>query len=301
MVSLQNLTTRQQRFTCLILVFLTLVCAPFKLLADPCERIISAAPSITELTYAIGLGDHLVGVTRFCKFPPEAELIQSIGGFLDPNLEQIAALRPSMVFLLTEQDFLRKQLTTLGLKTTTIDHKSFEAIRASFSTIGNACGSRERTAAELSKFDNAIEASTSRIAGAPSVKTLVVVGKGMRGDAITSMYVSGTDGYYHSIVRLAGGTPAYSEVTVSVPTLSGEGLRAMNPDAIIDIVDRDDSTAMRTDEDMLAAWSQFKGVPAIDNKRVLILRDDFASVPGPRAPLLVEKIAKFLHPERFQK
>lgn len=287
-------------FSCTQLAFvLASVFCVVTSLAGPCERLISAAPSVTELVYRVGLGDRLVGVTRFCRFPPQATLKQSIGGFLDPNLEQIAALRPTKVLLLAEQDFLRKQLETLGVATVRMDHRGIEGIRESYTIMGRVCEISEIADRELAAFDAAIERVQKVVNGAPAVKTLFVVGKTMRGRTMTSAYVSGTDGYYFSILPLVGALPAYDGNTISLPTLGSEGMKSISPEAIVDIIDRDDSIAHLSDAEMMEAWSQFRGVSAVDNKKVLIVRDDYASVPGPRAPLLIEKIARFLHPTRF--
>ena len=78
------------------------------LLAAPPQRIVSTAPSITELLYALGLGDRVVGVTRFCRYPPEAQLKPKIGDYTSPNLEAIAALKPDLVIIQTNPDSSRR-------------------------------------------------------------------------------------------------------------------------------------------------------------------------------------------------
>ena len=68
---------------------------------DP-KRVVALAPSITETLFALGLGEKVTGVTRFCTYPPEVQLVTKVGGFLDPNYEVIASLKPDLVVLLPE-------------------------------------------------------------------------------------------------------------------------------------------------------------------------------------------------------
>src|SRR5271167_2906253 len=81
----------------------------------PPQRIVSTTPSITEMLYALGLGDRVVGVTRYCRYPPEAQLKPKIGDYTSPNLEAIAALRPDLVIVQTNPVRLRERLTALKL------------------------------------------------------------------------------------------------------------------------------------------------------------------------------------------
>ena len=91
--------------------------------AAPPERIVSTAPSITELLYALGLGNRVVGVTRFCRYPPEAQLKPKIGDYTSPNLEAIAALRPDLVIIQTNPVHLADRLSKLKLHVLEVDQE----------------------------------------------------------------------------------------------------------------------------------------------------------------------------------
>ena len=95
--------------------------------AAPPQRIVSTAPSITELLYALGLGDRVVGVTRFCRYPPEAQLKPKIGDYTSPNLEAIAALRPDLVVIQTNPIHLADSLARLKLHVLEIDQEDIAA------------------------------------------------------------------------------------------------------------------------------------------------------------------------------
>src|SRR5271169_6151182 len=88
---------------------------------SPPQRIVSTAPSITEMLYALGLGDRVVGVTRFCRYPPEAQKKPKIGDYINPNMEAIAALRPDLVIVQTNPVHLADRLGALKLHVLEID------------------------------------------------------------------------------------------------------------------------------------------------------------------------------------
>ena len=113
------------------------------LLAAP-QRIISTSPSITEMLYALGLGDRVVGVTTFCHYPPEVEKKTKIGNYLNPNLEVIVALRPDLVIAETTGVRRPEKLSSLKLNVVEIDDANLAGIYASIRTIGKAAGVPER-------------------------------------------------------------------------------------------------------------------------------------------------------------
>ena len=92
------------------------------------NRIISLAPNITETLFALGQGNKVVGVTRFCKYPPEALEKENVGGFFDTNYEAIAALRPDLVILLPEHEKIQKYINKLGLQTLVVHNRCINEI-----------------------------------------------------------------------------------------------------------------------------------------------------------------------------
>ena len=105
-----------------------------------CRSIVSIAPSITETLFALGLGDRVVGVSKFSNYPPEVKEIPCIGGHLDPNLEAILALKPDLVIMLEEQRESLSALAKLNLETLVVNHQTTSGIIDSFRRIGRVCG-----------------------------------------------------------------------------------------------------------------------------------------------------------------
>jgi ABC-type hemin transport system substrate-binding protein len=104
------------------------------------HRIISFAPSITETLFALSLGDRVVGVSSFCKYPPEVKKIPSVGGLIDPNFEKVLRLAPDLVILLKEHEKLIDFLKKNRIEYLTVDNHDCRAILESFRSIGEKCG-----------------------------------------------------------------------------------------------------------------------------------------------------------------
>ncbi|HCD04827.1 MAG TPA: ABC transporter substrate-binding protein, partial [Methylophaga sp.] len=116
------------------------------------QRIISLAPSITETLFAIDAGDRVIAVTDYCQYPAKVKNLPKVGGYLDPNLEQIVRLQTDMVILLKRQHALKKQLQQLGIQTLSIDNSSLAGIRNSIRDIAAALDKSAKAEILLNDF-----------------------------------------------------------------------------------------------------------------------------------------------------
>ena len=141
---------------------------------------------------------------------------------------------------------------------------------------------------------------SDRVSTLPLVKTMVVVGREGEGSRVTSIYISGDDGYYNDLLRLGGGENVYAKQTSAFGSLSDEGMMKLNPDAIIEVSPPLDS-GRATREEIVQSWKRLKRISAVKSGRILILDEDYTSIPGPRFTHLLRRIAEFLHPvEKMQ-
>lgn len=261
---------------------------------NSCTRIVSLAPSITETLFDLGLGDRLVGVTRFCRYPKEAQSIAQVGGFYDVSIERLVSLHPTEVFLLSESSDRLETLKRVGVQGIILDHTAIRGIHESYSIVGQRCGITARAEERLREFDRAeaeIRARCSKSAATAPKKALVVVGRTREGSVDTGVYVSGSDGFYSDILTLVGVVNVRSQGTVAVPTLSGEGILNVKPDVILEVVNVDDG---KTPPHYMDFWMKFPSVPAVKNNRVFLLAEDYASIPGPRYIELARKLSALL-------
>ncbi len=136
------------------------------LLAAP-QRIVSTAPSITELLYALGLGNQVVGVTRFCRYPPEAQSKPKIGDYTSPNLEAIAALKPDLVVIQTNPIHLADRLTALKLHVLEVDQENIAAIYKSIQQVGAATGTEPAAQKLTDKIREGLAKVRARVSPSP--------------------------------------------------------------------------------------------------------------------------------------
>jgi iron complex transport system substrate-binding protein len=260
------------------------------------NRIVSMAPSITETLYALGLGDRVVGVTRYCRYPPEVQEVAKVGGYHNPNFEAVVALDPDLVVLLSGDEPSRSAFGKLGIRTLVVCHNNVEGILDSFLQIGRI-GRAEADARRMIEDTRArMERVRQKTAGLPRPKVLFAIDRSTRPDKLEDVYVAGSDGFFDSIITLAGGQNAYPQTSVRFPVVSAEGILWMNPDVILDLSFAV-AQGQQDREKTLAAWQQVDEVQAVKSGRVHALDQDYALVHGPRFVLLIEDLTRLIHPE----
>ncbi|MCJ7500857.1 helical backbone metal receptor [bacterium] len=290
-------------------------------LDDAPRRIVSLAPSITEVLFKLDLGDRVVGVTRYCDYPPEAEDKPKVGGYFDVNYEMLLSLQPDLVILLAEHQDAIVRLEELGIRTLSVNHSRVEGILEAITTIAGRCGVKEKgeilrldletRISEIQKRFLAQSPSRSVVqSNSPSAlslskgvpasevsfpRVLVAVGRLMDKGSGGEIFISGRDGFYDDLITLAGGVNAYREETLKFPALSGEGLVRLDPDVILEMVP--DLAGEADREFLMDLWRGKKSVRAVQEGRVHILGEDYVVIPGPRFVDLLEDIAEIINVE----
>lgn len=261
---------------------------------DPCGRIVSLSPNLTEILFAVGLGDHVVGVTRFCEYPPEAARLPRVGGYFDTNIEAVVALEPDLVVLLPAHENVRTVLERLGIECLVTGNETIGEILRSITTIGRRCGAADSAGAVRELMTRRID-RIRRLTGdldRPSV--LIVVSRTYAASPV-DVCAAARGTFYDELVEAAGGRNAIDSRVPAYPELSMEGLLHLDPDVIVEIVPAAD--ARRLDRDRLAAgWNGASDLRAVREGRVTILTGSHAAVPGPRLALLLEELAQAIHP-----
>jgi iron complex transport system substrate-binding protein len=263
------------------------------------QRIVSLAPSVTEVLFALGLGDRVVGVTSFCRYPAEAARLPQVGGYLDLNLEAIVGLDPDLVVLIQAHNAARARLEALGLPTLQVDQSDLGGILRSIEEIAERCGASERGGALVAEIRGRLDAVEQRVAGLPRPRTLAVVGREAGSGALATVWVAGTETFYDDVIRLAGGANAAAPSPVAYPEVSREGLLHIDPDVIVDLLADLDERGVAA-EAAAADWQAFSTLRAVRSGRVHALEHELTVVPGPRVAELVEQVAQVLHPEAFR-
>ncbi len=260
------------------------------------ERIISLSPSTTEILFELGLGEKIIGVSNFCNYPEAARQKQRLGGFLDPNFEAIASLQPDLVLLLPEQENVRLFLSQLKLNYLIVDNKTIADILEAISTIGKTCHVPEAAARVLEHLQNRIQIIQNRTRHLPQPAVLVSIGRSLGNGTLADVYAAGGETFYTELITKAGGKNVLAGNAIPYPLLTAEGIIELNPDIIIDITFGLDLPNMSLEKIKLD-WNSVSTVRAVQKNQIYILNESYTVIPGPRFIILLEHLARIIHPE----
>jgi iron complex transport system substrate-binding protein len=252
-------------------------------------RIVSLAPSVTEVLFEAGLGRRVVGVTSYCKFPPDVRGLPRVGGYLTPSYEALVALRPDLIVTLPEQADLEPKLSALGFSTLRVDHRSLDGVIRSIEQVGERCGS----SATANRAANALRqklAALRQIATGPRPRVLICFG---RAEDFRRLTTAAPGTIHDDLIAHAGGANVLTSRAVAYPTLSAEGVIRLDPDVIVEF------SSGRTDAAVLRRqWNRLASIRAVKTDRIYVFTGEFLSVPGPRFVRFAETIARSIRGDR---
>ena len=272
--------------------------APGQRQSEPrsCARIVSMAPSITETLFALGLGANVVGVSRYCNYPPGVKQKADVGGFFDPNYEAIVSLAPTVVMVLPSHADQMVQLLQLDLQLLEVNQTKLGDIQRSVNQLGKICGVEQAATRLAAALGGVEERITRKVSGLPRPGVLIVVDREMGTGTIREVFVAGKNTFYDDLVKQAGGQNVYAGKLVEYPTLTAEGIVRVNPQVIVEIVPQLAKTELSKDV-VTRDWDSLPELNAVRDKRIFIFTESHVAVPGPRYVLLLEQFARVMHPE----
>jgi iron complex transport system substrate-binding protein len=259
------------------------------------RRIVSTSPGITETLFALGLGDRVVGVSTYCRFPPAVATIARVGTFLKPDAEVIARLKPDLVFVHAGPNSTASQLATLGIKTSIVDRGSLPSVFSTIRQIGAAAGVPDRADRLLRDIDTRLGRVKEEVSRRSPRKVLIVVGR--RTGTLTDIVAVGHGSYLHDVAALAGGVNVLGSTTPEYPRISMETVIGLAPDVIVDIGEmgespRDSGRRRAVTEGL---WREQTLVKAVRDASVHVTTDEAFVVPGPRIVDVAETMASWFH------
>lgn len=254
-------------------------------LPNPVARVVSLAPSTTEIVYAVGAGDRLVGVDRYSDWPAAARALPTVGADVNPSLERILGLKPDVVLTATSANTqaTAEALERLGVPVFVTRADSLADIYGDIASIGEVVGRELAALALIDSMQARMAAVRARVAARPRVRALVVVSS-------EPLMVAGRSSFIDDLLRAAGGDNVAGDSAQPFPTYSIERLLVRAPEVIVAGSEVSRAAAL------LERFEQLGGGAALGRQRVYTVDASLLFRPGPRVADAVEALARRLHP-----
>ncbi|MFC2011092.1 ABC transporter substrate-binding protein [Chloroflexota bacterium] len=258
------------------------------------EKIVSLAPSNTEIVYALELQDKLVGVTKYCDYPKAAQQKPKIGGFSDVDIEKVVAMEPDLVLAANmHKDEITPALERLGITVLTIDPKTIDDVLLAIDLVGIAMGHREAAASVTADMGNRIEAvisKTAELSDKQRMRVLYIVWHDPLKTATSITRI-------HGMITKAGGMNIAADLGGDYPVISLEAVLIADPQVII--AGSGHGSSQDVPFQFALTEPRLAVVEARLQNRIYEIDADLTSRAGPRIVQGLEKLAVFIHPELF--
>lgn len=251
-------------------------------LAAPPLRIVSLAPSLTEIVFLLGREGSLVGVTRFCNVPPAASRLPKIGGVSDPDVERIVALSPDLVLCTTDgnpRDKVRA-VEEMGIPCFAVAPQDLDSVFTAIERLGVLLGAADRGRVEAGSLRRRARLARPSSLDSETPSVLFVV-------STAPIIAAGEGTFMDELVRLAGGRNAAARFSGRYPRLSVEELVAARPDVIF-------VAGMAGVERFPPEVTRWREIPAFRDGAVITLDSDLVTRPGPRLVAALERVSSAL-------
>ena len=261
------------------------------------RRVVSLVPATTEMLFAMGASDRLVGVGTFDRFPPETNKLPRVGGLIDPDTERILALRPDLVIVYNTQAELKERLDRARVPYFAYQHRALPDVMDTIRAIGARLGTAAAAETVAANMERALADVRRSVAGRPRPRTMLVFGR--ERETLRGVYASGGYGFLADLLDVSGSDNVFGEIKQESVQASTEMILARRPDVIVELRYGDDARAFNVERE-LAPWRTLASVPAVRNGRLHLLVGDEFVVPGPRIVNAAQRFARALHPEAFK-
>ena len=252
------------------------------------ERIVALAPSITETLYFLGLGERVVGVTRFSAYPPEAAQKPRVGSYVDLNPEQIIGLAPDLVIGTADGNppAVIHLLERAGIPVFVLNPCNIRQVIEALVSVGALCGVRDRALALADALTRRVDAIVSKTAGRDRPLVFLQVN-------LKPIMAANGSTFLNDLIRLAGGVNMTRDEPATYPRIGLEAVIRGRPEVIL-ISSMDRSGAF---EAAKRQWLKWTLIPAVRNGRVHLVDSDLTDRPSPRIVRGLEILARYIHPD----
>jgi iron complex transport system substrate-binding protein len=252
------------------------------------KRIVTLAPSITEIVYFLGMGERVVGVTKYSSYPPDAASKPKVGSYVDVNVEQIVSLSPDLVIGTADgnRPAVVEMLEKAGIPVFVVHPRNLRQVIQTIVDIGEVCGVADRARALAGELSARVDSIAAKTAGLERPLVFLQV------NPKPIMTVNGTT-YSSDLIRLAGGRNMADDESIAYPRISLEEVIRRKPDVIVvSSMERGGEF-----EEIRRQWLKLDIVPAARNGRVHLVDSDLIDRPSPRVVDGLEILARQIHPD----
>jgi iron complex transport system substrate-binding protein len=258
--------------------------------------VVSMSPNMTQIIFAIGCQDKLVGVDQYSNYPPKAKDLPRMGNYLEPNMESLIAAKPDLVLILNTDEKIKELLTGSGLKFESFGDDKLADILDSIDRIGLILGCTRTSGFVLQSFYGKRNYVETTLENVPKTKVALVVGRNP--GKLQDIYVAGPTSFMGELLVIAGGENAFASMSLPWPQVGIESIVSADPDVIID------STLSKGASDaeykqLAKDWDALPSLRAVKNKRIIVPRDGWWQIPGAYMDSTLLLLAHWLHPDLF--
>jgi len=262
---------------------------------EPVARIVSTLPSATEMLFAIGLGDRVVGVSNFCRYPPQVTSLPKVGTVLPPAFERILALRPDLVVISDGTPELAGRLAAARLPFLAVATTTLADVSLAMARIGAAAGIEPQARAVVRSMEERLQRVRARAVTRPRPRVLLIVGRNP--DTLTGIVAAGVGSYLDDLVELVGGDNVVSRVSsLPYPKVSLESILSLDPQVVVDTIDMSgiDPNRERRNAEGHKIWQRYRTLSAVRTNRVYPAESDALVTPGPRVVEVAEWLSDLI-------
>jgi iron complex transport system substrate-binding protein len=254
------------------------------------QRVISLAPAITELVFALGRHDVLKGVTQFSDFPPEARELPLVGSYHRPDIERIVALRPDLVLAIRDGNPIQAvtRIEAMGIPVFAVDPRSLAEIMQTITVLGEILNARAQAQELVSTMAGRIDVVRQTVSVASSRPSVF-----FQVDAAPLVSV-GEDTFLHEMIEMAGGRNATAG-KAPWPRVGWEEILRLQPDVVV----ISSMAGGQAPEELLREWRRWPQLQAVQSGRIHVEDADLFNRPTHRLVSGLELMARRIHPELF--
>jgi iron complex transport system substrate-binding protein len=252
------------------------------------RRIVSMAPSLTETLFALGLGDRVVGVDDYSAWPPEVAGRTRVGGLFNPNLERIVTLHADLVLLLPSEKDIAVKLGRLGIASLVVPAETLDDVLRSYTAIAARCAVPRAGERLATSWSAAL--APRPVGGAPRVMLSI----DRQAGRLTGVLAAAHGTFLDELLARLGAVNVFADAATRYPQVSVEEVVARAPQVILEL--RIAPVTPAEGDALAGDWRQLPMLPAVRDRRITVIAGSYVLVPGPRLPLLYQRMRQALLP-----